>query len=166
MFNGILNFVREGRAQDAVDLLRSRLAVRACVVRGGRWAPVKAEVLVPGDVVHVRMGDIVPADLWALEGSASADKAVLTGGSTAIEAAAGDALYAGSPVRLGEATGQVTATGTMTYFGHTAERVHTAQTASHLEETIFEVVWALLALDGVLVIATLDYRVATRKPLA
>ncbi|MDA8374397.1 MAG: plasma-membrane proton-efflux P-type ATPase [Actinomycetota bacterium] len=166
LFNGILSFVQEGRARHALDLLRSRLAVQARVMRGGRWALVKAEMLVPGDVVHVRMGDIVPADLLVLEGSVSADKSVLTGESAAVEAAAGDTLYAGSLVRLGEATGQVTATGTRTYFGHTAELVRTAQTASHLEETIFKVVWALLALDGALVIATLAYGVATRMPLA
>ena len=166
IFNGILSFAQEGRARHALDLLRSRLAVQARVMRDGRWELVKAEVLVPGDMVHVRMGDIVPADMVVLEGSVSADKSVLTGESAAVEAAAGDTLYAGSLVRRGEASGQVTATGARTYFGHTAELVRTAQTASHLEETIFKVVWALLVLDGALVIAILAYGLATRMPLA
>ncbi len=166
VFNGILSFVQQGRARHALNLLRNRLAVQARVMRDGRWELVKAEALVPDDLVHVRMGDIVPADLSVLDGSVSVDQSVLTGESADVKAAGGDALYAGSLVRLGEATGWVTATGARTYFGHTAELVRTAKTASHLEETIFKVVWALLAMDGVLVVATLAYGLATRMPLA
>ena len=166
IFNGVLSFLQEGRARHALELLRSRLAVQARVLRDGHWELLKAEVLVPDDVVHVRMGDIVPADLLVLDGSVSVDQSVLTGESADVAAAAGDALYAGSLVRLGEATGRVSATGAATYFGHTAELVRTAKTASHLEETIFKVVWALLAMDGALVMATLAYGLATGMALA
>ena len=164
VFNGALSFVREGRAASALSLLRSRLAVRARVRRDGRWQVIDATGLMPGDVVHVRVGDIVPADLAVTDGTASVDQSVLTGESADVEAAAGGACYAGSVVRRGEATGEVTATGPRTSFGHTAELVRTAKTASHLEETIFKIVWALLALDGALVVAVVAYGIVARLP--
>ena len=164
VFNGALSFVQERRAQDALSLLRSRLAVHARVRRDGRWQLLDATVLVPGDVVHVRVGDIVPADLAVAEGSVSVDQSVLTGESAEVEVTSGGACYSGSIVHRGEATGEVTATGSRTYFGHTAELVRTARTASHLEETIFRIVWALLALDGALVLAILAYGLVSHLP--
>jgi H+-transporting ATPase len=164
VFNAILGFVQEGRAANALSLLRSRLAVHARVRRDGRWQLVDATLLVPGDLVHVRVGDIVPADLSVSEGKVSVDQSVLTGESADVEVAPGGTCYSGSIVHRGEATGEVTATGPRTYFGHTAELVRTAKTASHLEETIFKVVWALLALDGVLVVAVLAYGLVTHLP--
>ncbi len=164
VFNGVLSFVQEGRAQSALSLLRSRLAVHARVRRDGRWQLVDATGLVPGDLVHVRVGDIVPADLTVAEGSVAVDQSVLTGESAEVEVAVGGACYSGSVVHRGEATGEVTATGSRTYFGHTAELVRTAKTASHLEETIFRVVWALLGLDGALVLAILAYGLVTHLP--
>ena len=164
VFNGVLSFVQEGRAESALSLLRSRLAVHARVRRDGRWQLVDATGLVPGDVVHVRVGDIVPADLTITEGSVAVDQSILTGESADVEVTAGGACYSGSTVHRAEATGEVTATGAATYFGHTAELVRTAKTASHLEETIFRVVWALLALDGALVVAILAYGLVTDMP--
>ena len=162
VFNGLLSFVQEGRARDALALLRSRLAVRSRVLRDGRWQLVDAEGLVPGDLVHVRVGDIVPADAVVSDGVASVDQSVLTGESGEVGVGSGGTLYAGSIVRRGEATGEVTATGAGTYFGRTAELVRGAKTASHLEETIFKVVWALLAMDGALVVAILAYGIVAR----
>lgn len=164
VFNGTLSFVQEGRAQDALSLLRNRLAVQARVRRDGRWQLVDATGLVPGDLVHVRVGDIVPADLAIAEGSVGVDQSVLTGESADVEVTVGGTCYSGSIVHRGEATGEVTATGSRTYFGHTAELVRAAKTASHLEETIFRVVWALLALDGALVVAILAYGLDTHLP--
>ncbi len=164
VFNAVLSFVQEGRAASALSLLRSRLAVRARVRRDGHWKLVDATALVPGDLVHVRVGDVVPADLAIADGSVAVDQSVLTGESADIEVAAGGACYSGSIVHRGEATGEVTATGSRTYFGHTAELVRTARTASHLEETIFRVVWALLALDGALVVAILAYGLVAHLP--
>ncbi len=164
VFNGVLSFVQEGRAANALSMLRSRLAVHARVRRDARWQLVDAEQLVPGDLVHIRVGDIVPADLAVTDGSVSVDQSVLTGESADVEVTTGGTCYSGSIVHRGEATGQVTATGSHTYFGHTAELVRTAKTASHLEETIFKIVWALLALDGALVVAIIAYGIVTRLP--
>jgi H+-transporting ATPase len=164
VFNGLLSFVQEGRAANALSLLRSRLAVHARVRRDARWQLVDAERLVPGDVVHIRVGDIVPADLTLSGGTVSVDQSVLTGESADVEVAPGGACYSGSIVRRGEATGEVSATGSHTYFGHTAQLVRTAKTATHLEETIFKIVWALLALDGALVVAIIAYGIVARLP--
>ncbi len=165
-FNAALSFAQEGRAQGALALLAQRLRIRARVRRDGRWQVVDARELVPGDVVHLRLGDIVPADITVGEGTVSADQSVLTGESAAVEAGPGARLFAGSLLRRGEATGTVTATGVATYYGRTAELVRTARTVSHLEQTIFRVVWALLAMDGALVVAILAYGLATRLPVA
>ena len=164
VFNGVLSFVQEGRAANALSMLRSRLAVHARVRRDARWQLVDAEQLVPGDLVHVRVGDIVPADIAVIDGSVSVDQSVLTGESADVEVTSGGTCYSGSIVHRGEATGEVAATGSHTYFGHTAELVRAAKTASHLEETIFKIVWALLALDGALVVAIIAYGIVTRLP--
>lgn len=164
VFNGVLSFVQEGRAANALSLLRSRLAVHARVRRDGRWQLVDATELVPGDLVHVRVGDIVPADLIVSDGSVSVDQSVLTGEAAEVKVAQGGTCYSGSIVHRGEITGEVTATGSSTYFGHTAELVRTAKTVSHLEETIFGIVWALLALDGALVVAIIAYGLASHLP--
>ncbi|MET8945416.1 plasma-membrane proton-efflux P-type ATPase [Streptomyces sp. NPDC004542] len=164
VFNGVLGYVQEGRARDALALLRRRLAVRARVCRGGHWQLIDAERLVPGDLVHVRLGDIVPADVTASDGTAAVDQSVLTGESAEVEVGRGGTLYSGAIVRRGEASGVVTATGAHTYFGRTAELVRGAKTASHLEETIFKVVWSLLVMDGALVVAILAYGLITDLP--
>jgi len=161
VFNGVLSFVQEGRAANALALLRSRLAVHARVRRDGRWQVIDAKRLVPGDLVHIRVGDVVPADMVVSSGKVSIDQSVLTGESADVEVTSGGTCYSGAVVRRGEASGEVTATGSRTYFGRTAELVRTAKTASHLEETIFKIVWALLALDGALVVAIIAYGLVT-----
>ncbi|HET9080256.1 MAG TPA: plasma-membrane proton-efflux P-type ATPase [Trebonia sp.] len=166
VFNAVLSFVQEDRTQGALALLRQRLQVRARVCRDGRWQVTDARQLVPGDLVHVRLGDVVPADLTVTEGTVRADQSVLTGESAEAVAGPGGRLFAGSLVRRGEVTGTVTATGTATYYGRTAELVRTAQTVSHLEQTIFRVVWALLAMDGALVVAIGAYGIVTDLPLS
>lgn len=166
IFNAVLSFIQEGKAKDALALLRERLAVQARVCRDGSWRTVNAAELVPGDLVHVRVGDIVPADLAATEGLVAVDQSVLTGESAEVEVRPGGTLYSGSIVRRGEASGEVTATGARTFFGRTAELVRTAKTASHLEETIFNIVWALLAMDGALVVAVLAYGIVTHLAVA
>ena len=157
VFNAVLGVVQEGRAHDALAALRQRLAVSARVRRDGQWRVVDATTLVVGDLVHVRAGDIVPTDLTVREGSTTVDQSVLTGESAEVDVGVDATLYSGAVVRRGEATGEVTATGARTFFGTTAQLTRTATTVSHLETTIFRIVWALLAMDGALVVAVLAY---------
>ncbi len=164
VFNGVLSAVQEGRAADALALLQQRLAVQARARRDGEWQLVDASVLVVGDVVHVRAGDVVPADLRLDDGGVGVDESVLTGESKQAERAGGDQIFAGSTLKRGEATATVTATGAATSFGRTAELVRAAKTVSHLERLVFRIVWALLAMDGALVVAIVVYAVVTHRP--
>jgi H+-transporting ATPase len=165
VLNAVLAFAQESRADRALALLRRRLSARARVRRDGRWQMIEAQALVPGDVVHLRLGDIVPADARIGAGQMLIDQSALTGESMPVEAGAGATAYAGSTVRRGEATGEVTATGTRTYFGRTAELVRTAKTVTHLEGLIFTIVRYLVALDVALVVALLAYAIVAGLPL-
>ena len=164
--NALLGFIQEGRANRALDLLKARLTVMSRVRRDGQWQGVPAPQLVPGDVIHLRMGDLAPADVRLADGQVQADQSALTGESLPVEAGSGDMVHAGAIIRRGEATGEVTATGARTFFGKTAELVRTARTVSHLERTIFAIVRYLVALDAVLVAALIVYALASGLPLA
>ncbi|RIK46788.1 MAG: plasma-membrane proton-efflux P-type ATPase [Chloroflexi bacterium] len=160
-FNVLLSTVNERRAQTALVLLRQRLAILTRVRRDGRWQQVPAEELVPGDVIHLRVGDLVPADTRLFDGELLLDQAALTGEALPVELVSGGLAYAGAVVKRGEATGTVEATGPHTAFGKTAELVRTAQTPSHLEHAILQLVRRLLVLDLALVAAVLVYALLT-----
>lgn len=157
VFNAILSYFQENRAQNALALLRGRLTVQSRVLRDGRWQLIPAQDLVPGDVLHLRMGDLVPADLRLTEGHIQMDQSALTGESLPVEGGVGAQAFAGAVVTRGEAGGEVTATGAHTNFGKTAELVRTARTASHLEEIVFSIVKYLVAADVGLVVIVILY---------
>ena len=163
--NALLSFIQEHQANAALALLGGRLAVQARVLRDDRWQLVPAQELVPGDAVHLRMGDLAPADIRLTEGQVLLDQSALTGESLPVEAGAGAAAYAGSTVKRGEATGEVTATGPRTYFGKTAELVRTAGSRSLLERTILTIVKYLIAMDLVFIAALSAYAVIAGMPL-
>jgi len=115
LFNALISFFQERKAQNALALLQSRLTVKAKVLRDGVWGTLPAQEVVPGDVIHLRMGDFVPADVRLLEGNISIDQSALTGESLPAECGPGNTAYAGGVVQRGEATGEVSATGLRTY---------------------------------------------------
>lgn len=164
-FNAAVAFVQERRAKDALALLRRQLQVSARVMRDAQWMRLSATQLVPGDVVHVRAGDIVPADLKLFDGAVSLDQSALTGESLAVGASPGQPAYTGSIVRQGEGSGEVTATGARTYFGRTAELVRTSNAPSHMQRTIFAIVKRLVAFDAVLVVLVILYAVTHGLPM-
>lgn len=166
VFNAVLSFVQENQANRALALLRKRLGIEARALRDGRWQLIAAEQLVPGDVIHLRLGDLSPADVRLLDGVLEADESELTGESLPVQKSAGASVYAGSRLKRGEANGQVTATGQRTYFGKTAELVKKAQTASHLQEIIFAIVKYLVIFDATLVAALLAYAGYAHLPWA
>ncbi len=166
IFNGILGFSQEQRAQKALELLRERLRIEARVRRDGKWCSISATELVPGDCVHIRLGDIVPADIRLTEGQILVDQSALTGESLPVDRKAEDTVYSASTVRRGEATGEVTATGAQSYFGKTAELVRGAGAKSHLEILVLAIVRYLVIMDGLLVAAILAYATWMQMPLA
>jgi H+-transporting ATPase len=165
IFNAVLGFLQENRASNALALLRHRLTVQARVLREGRWQLLPARELVPGDVIHLRMGDLTPADVRLDSGSLLLDQSALTGESAPVEIETGGMAPAGTMVQRGEAGGEVTATGTHTAYGKTAELVRRARSGSHLQTIVFTVVKYLIALDAVLVAIVLIYALIAAIPL-
>lgn len=164
VFNAVLSLLQERRAENALALLRGRLALQARVRRDKEWREVPAQDLVPGDLIHLRMGDLVPADTLLAEGQVALDQSALTGESLPVDAGPGDQAYSGAIVKHGEATGYVTATGTRTFFGKTAELVAGAKTVSHLQQVIFTIVKYLGAFDAALVVMLLIYAPLAHLP--
>jgi H+-transporting ATPase len=157
VLNGVLGFYQEQRASAAITFLRQQLRVRARVKREGIWSEIPARELVPGDVVRVRAGDFVPADITLRSGSVEVDQSALTGESLAVARGPDGAVVSGSTINHGEGTGVVTATGTRTYFGRTVELVEIAKPKLHMEEVISKVVQSLLAMVGVLLAVGLAF---------
>jgi H+-transporting ATPase len=140
LMNGIVGFWQEHKAENAIELLKQRLALKARVLRDGKWMDVEARSLVPGDVVHVRLGVIVPADIKLINGDyLQIDESALTGESLPVEKKLADVAYSGSVVRQGEMDGLVIATGMKTYFGRTAKLVEEARTQSHLQKAVIRI---------------------------
>lgn len=157
LINVLLGIVQEGRASATLNLLRQRLAPKARVRRDKAWSDVAASVLVSGDVVQLSLGGIVPADVRILSGSVLLDQSMLTGESVAVEQQSGATAYAGALVRRGEAIAEVTATGSRTYFGRTAELVRSADVESSEQKAVLGVVKALTAVNMTIVVAMVAY---------
>ncbi len=156
--NAVLGFMQERRAAGVIATLRRRLPVTARVRREAEWQVLPARQLVPGDIVRVRLGDIVPADVKLLSGALSVDQSALTGESGEVDKASGDVLLSGSVVRRGEGNGVVMLTGAQTTFGRTTELVQQARPKLHIEAVVAKVVRWLFVIVGALlgVIITLS----------
>ncbi len=165
LFNAVFSTIQEKRSSDALAMLRQHLQLTARVRRDGEWRTLPSEQLVPGDVIHIRMGDLLPADAALLDGNLLLDQSALTGESLPVEVTAGGTGYTGTTAQHGEATAAVIATGAHTRFGRTAELVRTAKSQSNLETVVFSVTKALMMLDGVLALAVIAYALATHMPL-
>jgi H+-transporting ATPase len=165
IFNASLSLFQEGKAQNALTVLRKRLSVRARVLRDAKWKLIDAQELVPGDAIHVRMGDLIPADIRIAEGQLLLDQSALTGESLAVDAVPGKTAYAGAIAKRGEASGEVLATGRHTTFGRTAELVSTAKTVSHLQAIIFTIVKYLVVFDLSLIALLFIYSHFAALPL-
>ncbi|HUJ74814.1 MAG TPA: HAD-IC family P-type ATPase, partial [bacterium] len=144
--NAVIGQVHSGSSRRAVEVLKSRLAVRAKLLRAGAWSLFEARQIVPGDVVALRIGDVVPADAKVLDGEISVDQSALTGESLPVDCGPGGVVYSGSSVKRGEARCVVVSTGARTYFGKTAELVKIAKPRSHQEAVMLQVVRSMMYL--------------------
>ena len=159
-FNAALEFWQDRKASNALAALKKGLAPEATVLRDGKWQTIAAAALVPGDVVKIRLGVIVPADLRLIRGDyASIDQAALTGESLPVAKKAGDQAYSGSVVKQGEMLGVVIATGANTFFGRTAKLVAGAGAVSHAQKAMFEIGNFLIIVAVVLAIIMIATRV-------
>jgi H+-transporting ATPase len=150
--NATIGFWEERQAGNAIDALKAKLAIKARVKRDGKWITPPAKDLVPGDIIRLRLGDIVPADARLLDGDeVSVDQSALTGESLPASKKSGEAVFSGSVIRRGEIGGLVYATGGKTYFGKTAELVQSAVTVSHFQKAVLRIGNYLIILAVVLV---------------
>lgn len=156
ILNVALGVFQEGRASAALALLKQRLALQSRVKRDGVWVDLPAADLVPGDIVKVSLGDVVPANIVLLRGSLLVDQSMLTGESMPVETESGKTTYAGGLVRRGEADATVVATGSRTFFGRTAELVSTA----HVESAEQKAVLAVTVVNFAVVVGIVAYAVA------
>ncbi|RXE56295.1 metal ABC transporter ATPase [Methanoculleus taiwanensis] len=140
LINAIVGFWQGRQAGNAIAMLKKQLAVKARVLRDEEWQEVAARELVPGDIVRVRMGDIIPADIKLVEGDyLSADESALTGESLPVDKHVADVAYSGSIAKQGEMTGVVVTTGLKTFFGKTAELAEEAATVSHFQKAVLKI---------------------------
>jgi H+-transporting ATPase len=138
--NAVVGFWEEREAGNAIEALKAKLAIKARVKRDGKWVNPAARELVPGDVIRLRLGDIVPADARLLDGDpVEVDQSALTGESLPAERKSGEAVFSGSIVRQGEIGALVYATGEKTYFGKTAQLVQEAHTVSHFQKAVLKI---------------------------
>jgi plasma-membrane proton-efflux P-type ATPase len=163
--NAVLGFMQERRAAGVVETLRRRLQVSARVLREENWQAIPARELVPGDIVRVRPGDIIPADVKLLAGALSVDQSALTGESQDVDKAPGGVLSSGSIVRRGEGNGVVMLTGAQTYFGRTTQLVQEARPKLHIEAVVAKVVRWLFVIVGTLLAMVLVLSLIRGAPL-
>ncbi len=153
VINAVLGFAQERRAASVMETLRRRLQVSARVLRDANWKVMPSRELVPSDIVRVRSGDIIPADVRVLTGTLSVDQSVLTGESKDVDKAPGEVLSSGSVVRRGEGNGVVILTGANTYFGRTTQLVQIARPKLHIEAVIAKLVrWLFLIVGSLLAV--------------
>jgi H+-transporting ATPase len=153
-FNGLVGFWQEYQAGNAIEALKKKLALKSRVLRDGHWQQINAKELVPGDIIRLRLGDIIPADVTLFDGEyLSVDQSALTGESMPVNMTRGDSAYSGSIAKQGEMLALVTATGNDTYFGKTAKLVATAKPVSHFQKAVLQIGDYLIYLSLGLVVA-------------
>jgi H+-transporting ATPase len=153
VMNAIVGFREEFQAGNAIAALKNKLAIKANVKRDGNWSDIPASELVPGDIVRLRIGNIIPADARLLDGDpVQVDQSALTGESLPVEHKPGDTVYSGSILKQGEIDAIVYATGKDTYYGKTAQLVESAVTRSHLQRAVLKIADYLLIIAVVLAV--------------
>ncbi|MCH9812054.1 plasma-membrane proton-efflux P-type ATPase [bacterium] len=164
--NCLVGFWEEWNAGNEIAALRARLPLQVRVQRDGKWIALSAAELVPGDVVRLRPGDIVPADCRLLDKDPlEVDQSVLTGESLPTSSKEGDAIYSGSIIKQGEGNALVYGTGPNTYFGKTAELVQDAKTTSHFQKAVLKIGNYLILLTAALVVTIIVVAIFRGDPI-
>ncbi len=158
VFNAIVGFAEEYKADRSVDALKAMLSSSARVLRDSKWSAIKARLLVPGDIIKIRFGDVIPADCRVIESeSLEVDESVITGESLPIAKKEGESVKQGSTVKRGEALCIVIGTGYNTLYGKTAKLVQNARVKSHLQNAIMGIVKYLLFGDLIILAIMLAF---------
>ena len=163
--NAVIGFWQSGNSHNAVELLKKKLEIKAKVLRDGGWALIDAKELVPGDIIALKLGDLVPADAFLLDGQLSIDQSALTGESLPSNAAQSDIIYSGSVVKRGDAKCAVINTGANTYFGKTVELIKIAKPKSKQEELMLTIVRYMMVLGIAASVIVSAYAVYLHKDI-
>jgi len=166
ILNAVVGFREEHQAGNVIAALKQKLAVLAKVKRDGSWTSVPARELVPGDVIRMRIGDIVPADAKLLEGeSVQVDQSALTGESLPVERKSGEVVYSGSILKRGEIDALVYGTGIGTFYGKTVQLVQSVVTKSHLQRAVIKIADYLIFIAVALAILILVVSLFRHDPM-
>ena len=152
VFSAVTGEIQEGRTKKAIGYLHQQLQIGVRVLRNGTWRTLPSRELVPGDIVHARVGDIAPADMKIIGGTVSVNESALTGESIDAAKKAGETIFSASTISHGEAIARVTATGTKSSYGKTAELIRTAEAPGRLQVLLFNIVRYLAYLDVALAV--------------
>ncbi len=152
LINGSVSYLHESKADKAIQALKKKLSPKARVIRNGEQTKIDARELVPGDIVKLQMGDVVPADIKLLPDQyLSIDESALTGESVPVDKDKNDLTYSGTTVKRGQAKGLVTATGQNTKFAKTVELVEKAEEKSHFQKAVLRIGYFLIGITFILV---------------
>ena len=166
--NAFVDFYQESKALNAIAVLKKKLARKALVFRDDIWNEIDAKEIVPDDIVKVKIGDIVPADVQLLGGGdfLLVDQAALTGESLPVDKVPGDNLYANAIIKQGEMIARVTGTGKNTYFGKTVGLVAKAQIEerSHFQKMVIKVGNFLILLTLLMIAIIIYHGIQTNQP--
>jgi H+-transporting ATPase len=157
--NAVIGFRHSQSAKKALELLKKKLAIKAKVLRDGKWVMKEAREIVPGDVFVIGLGDIVPADAKIISGEPSVDQSALTGESLPVDVHRSEVIYSGSIIKRGDAKAVAVNTGVHTYFGRTTELIKIARPKSHQEELMMLIVKYMMYLGIAALALTTAYGV-------
>ncbi|KAL2340294.1 hypothetical protein Fmac_008234 [Flemingia macrophylla] len=137
LINSTISFIEENNAGNAAAALMAGLAPKTKVLRDGKWSEQEAAILVPGDIISIKLGDIIPADARLLEGDPlMVDQAALTGESLPVTKHPGQEVFSGSTCKQGEIEAVVIATGVHTFFGKAAHLVDSTNQVGHFQQVL------------------------------
>ncbi|MFO7966357.1 MAG: plasma-membrane proton-efflux P-type ATPase [Archaeoglobaceae archaeon] len=164
LINGAVGFWHESKADKAIQALKEKMALKARVIRNGKHKVIAAEELVPGDIILLRIGDVVPADSKVLEDNINVDESSLTGESFPVEKEKDGTVYSGTVVKQGETKLVVVATGDDTKFARTVELVATAKKESHFQGAVLRIGYFLMAGAGIILAIVISAAVLRGDP--
>jgi len=158
--NSILDFYQESKALNAIKVLKKSLARKALVLRDSKWQEINSKKIVPDDIIKIKIGDIVPADVKLIKGDyVFIDQSALTGESLPVTKKLGDEVYGNAIVKKGEMIAKVSYTGMNTYFGKTVKLVSKAQKEenSHFQAMVMKVGNFLILLTILMIIIIISF---------
>jgi H+-transporting ATPase len=155
--NALISSRYERKAQAALALLQQRLAIHTRVLRDGEWQILVAQQLVPDDIIRLRVGDMVPADIELIDGFISVDQSSLTGETELVDIDAGQTAYTASVIKRGEGIARITATGTSTSYSKSAKLIELAKTTYQGDLFVQRIVTALMGFTLVLAAIVIIY---------